>query len=113
MYFVHILRCTTILKICPEKLFWIHFTRYQQEHVANQPIIFTKFKPEPKFVENRVVQEEEGTLIERDHNKPMEFTLPKNVVENIHNYVEKYERHLRKTSHQVQGKFDPWKLVEE
>nr|XP_022337777.1 protein moonraker-like isoform X3 [Crassostrea virginica] len=86
---------------------------YQQEHVANQPIIFTKFKPEPKFVENRVVQEEEGTLIERDHNKPMEFTLPKNVVENIHNYVEKYERHLRKTSHQVQGKFDPWKLVEE
>lgn len=86
---------------------------YQQEHVEDQPIIFTKFKPEPKFAESRVVQEEEGARNERDHSKPVELTLAKNVVENIHNYVEKYERHLRKTSHQIQGKFDPWRLVEE
>lgn len=81
--------------------------------MEDQPIIFTKFKPEPKFAESRVIQEEEGARNERDHSKPVELTLAKNVVENIHNYVEKYERHLRKTSHQIQGKFDPWRLVEE
>ncbi|XP_061197750.1 protein moonraker-like [Saccostrea echinata] len=85
---------------------------YQQEFKEDQPIIFTKFKPEPKFVQNRVVQEEEGASI-GDTSKKVEITLAKNVVDNIHSYVEKYERHLRKTSHQIQGKFDPWKLVEE
>ncbi|XP_062568030.1 protein moonraker-like [Saccostrea cucullata] len=87
-------------------------TLYQQEYKEDQPIIFTKFKPEPKFVQNRVVQEEEGTNI-GGTSKRVEISLAKNMVDNIHSYVEKYERHLRKTSHQIQGKFDPWKLVEE
>ncbi|XP_056009035.1 protein moonraker-like isoform X2 [Ostrea edulis] len=86
---------------------------YQQEFTEDQPIIFTKFRPEPKFVQNRVVQEDEQTDLDRAGGRPVELTLPKNVVENIQNYVEKYERHLKKTSHQIQGKFDPWKLVEE
>jgi len=38
--------------------------------------------------------------------------LPAKVRE-IHAHVEKFERHLKKSSHQPSGEFDPWRLVEE
>ena len=31
----------------------------------------------------------------------------------VKNNLEKYERHLKKTQHENEGRFDPWKLVEE
>ncbi|WAR01464.1 MOONR-like protein [Mya arenaria] len=39
--------------------------------------------------------------------------LPEASIKEIHNNLEKYERHLKKSSHQKAGRFDPWKLVEE
>lgn len=85
----------------------------------DEPIIFTKSKSKSQWEHKSLPQNESGDDQEHygyDHvtsRRPIELDIPRNLVENIHSNLEKYERHLKKTSHQTLGKFDPWKLVEE
>ncbi|KAH3886232.1 protein moonraker-like isoform X2 [Dreissena polymorpha] len=43
----------------------------------------------------------------------MKLKISEATVKSIHSNLEKYERNLKKNSHQLQGNFDPWRLVEE
>ncbi|KAK3084266.1 hypothetical protein FSP39_010828 [Pinctada imbricata] len=81
----------------------------------DDPIIFTKRKSAPKFHERRFPQDEGNEYARTlgSHKPLVDISLPKNVVDNVHSHLEKYERYLRKSSHESLGKFNPWKLVEE
>lgn len=95
-----------------------HSTRAYDKN-TDAPIIFTKSAPAPQFSQRATVVETEEDL---DSDLPLglplrsgkiRLKLPDTAVRDIHSNLEKYERYLKKTSHQAHGKFDPWKLVEE
>ena len=85
----------------------------------DEPIIFTKSAPVPKFQEKRtplvVDDENDEDVLRHTHRGPprIRLKISETVVRDIKNNLEKYEHHLKKTQHEKEGRFDPWKLVEE
>ncbi|XP_053130844.1 protein moonraker [Hemicordylus capensis] len=47
------------------------------------------------------------------HKEPSAFlSLPKNTLQNIHDYSARYEQHLRRISHEEVGSFNPWQIAQ-
>ena len=86
---------------------------------ADEPIIFTKSAPAPKFQQRTtpLVEDEnhsEDIFRQTQRGPPrIRLKVPESIVRDVKNNLEKYERHLKKTQHENEGRFDPWKLVEE
>ena len=86
---------------------------------ADEPIIFTKSAPMPKFQQRTTPlvvdnEDDEDVLRQTQRGPPrIRLKISETVVRDIKNNLEKYERHLKKTQHEKEGRFDPWKLVEE
>ena len=44
---------------------------------------------------------------------PIPLFVPSETMKNIRDYRKEFEQHLKRTSTQAYGSFDPWKLVDE
>ncbi|XP_052797905.1 protein moonraker-like isoform X2 [Mya arenaria] len=88
---------------------------------TDAPIIFTKSAPPVAYQQRNIpLETDEDSIFYHSAALPHHRTqyktklkLPEASIKEIHNNLEKYERHLKKSSHQKAGRFDPWKLVEE
>ncbi|KAL5017134.1 hypothetical protein ScPMuIL_006723 [Solemya velum] len=85
---------------------------------GNSPIVFTRVKPSSCWVEEKMPILDDYDSHSHSHyaahrTPKTTLTLSEDMVTAIHEQKEKFERHLKKSSHHIQGKFNPWKLVEE
>ena len=84
---------------------------------GDEPIMFTKTKPEIKFRQQGFPLEFNEPLNDRAYlaSAPVvtKVSVPQRELDSIHMYQDRFNRFLRKSSHHVTGRFNPWKLMEE
>ena len=104
-----------------QKSIFVYFREFNKD--SAEPIIFTKSAPAPKFHkktkplanDNNIDDFNDERFFRPIQRGPQRIRLKisETVVRDIKNNFEKYERHLKKTQHEKEGRFDPWTLVEE